>query len=113
MKTITQVTEKRINEMLNSEDDTKWVYGKVLEVILRKIKMSCGYIGTIKELKFYGEKLPNTTGLNIDDFPEEYVDVCRGMSVNFNEYINTITCLDIQALTLKNFNELVKACYNM
>jgi len=103
MKNVTMTTEKLINEMIKNEAK----YGNELQYLLNSMKSRLGYEGaTIAEMKKYNEYVSNESQIDI-----VVTNVLRGINVNFNEYINVVDCLNLQYATIRDFNKLVKACY--
>ena len=100
MKTITAITEKRIQQM--KKDDHR--YAECLAYILKEIKCSCGCDGcTVAQLKKLGLELPNQTQINVYEMPE-----MNGLSILYPDYISAVFCLDLHYLNIYDFNGLVK-----
>lgn len=99
-KTITAITEKRIQQM--KKEDHR--YAKVLAYILTEIKCSESCDGmTVEQLKKIGLDLPNQTQINVWEMPE-----MNGLSILYPNYIRAVFCLDLHHIDIYDFNGLVK-----
>lgn len=102
MKTITQITEKRINNMVLKNHK----FGNVFNDLLNQMKSNKGFYGTaIKEMKKYDCFLENEIQINICKTDMRFF---YGLSCIFPDLIITTNCLDLCFVTIKDFNKLVK-----
>ena len=104
MKNITTVTEKTIENMVKNN----MRYANELAYILQEMKCRHSCLGaTVHEMKKWNIELENRTQINL------YIsNELRGMSITFEKYITVVDLYDLHHANIKDFNGLVKSCYN-
>ena len=110
--TITMATEKRLQELMNREHQSN--EAKFLAWALEEYKCECGCGGaSIKEIRKYAEQedwLRDEFGFDTEGYME---DTARAMNNRFHDYMAYWCRLCHSSLSIKSFNKLVKAVYDM
>lgn len=112
MKNITQATQNRIRNMGNIykhsfETECEHNLGWVLDEVMSQE----GYEGaTISECKKWGKTFDNEFQINV---PEYMAPFFIGLSINQHDCISATFCADLHHITVRDFNGLVKALYDM
>lgn len=110
--TITMATEKRLQELMNREHQSNEV--KFLTWALEEYKCSCGCGGaSIKEIRKYTEQedwLRDEFCFDTEGYME---DTARAMNNRFHDYMAYWCRFCYSSLSIKSFNKLVKAVYDM
>lgn len=110
--TITMATEKRLQELMNREHQSN--EAKFLVWALEEYKCECGCGGaSIKEIRKYVEQedwLRDEFGFDTEGYME---DTARAMNNRFHDYMTYWCRLCYSSLSIKSFNKLVKAVYDM
>lgn len=102
MKFITQVTEKRINEMVQSHHR----YGEALQSLLDNMKAREGWLGTsIKEMSYYGVRLDNDTQIRVSEY---YAPLYNGITCAYHKIFYASFTLGLNVANIYDFNKLVK-----
>lgn len=110
--TITMATEKRLQELMNREHQSN--EAKFLAWALEEYKCECGCGGaSIKEIRKYAEQedwLRDEFGFDTEGYME---DTARAMNNRFHDYMAYWCRFCHSSLSIKSFNKLVKAVYDM
>ena len=110
--TITMATEKRLQELMNREHQSN--EAKFLAWALEEYKCECGCGGaSIKEIRKYAEQedwLRDEFCFDTEGYME---DTARAMNNRFHDYMAYWCRLCHSSLSIKSFNKLVKAVYDM
>ena len=110
--TITMATEKRLQELMNREHQSN--EAKFLVWALEEYKCECGCGGaSIKEIRKYAEQedwLRDEFCFDTEGYME---DTARAMNNRFHDYMAYWCRLCHSSLSIKSFNKLVKAIYDM
>ena len=110
--TITMATEKRLQELMNREHQSN--EAKFLAWALEEYKCECGCGGaSIKEIRKYAEQedwLRDEFCFDTEGYME---DTARAMNNRFHDYMAYWCRLCYSSLSIKSFNKLVKAVYDM
>lgn len=110
--TITMATEKRLQELMNREHQSN--EAKFLTWALEEYKCECGCGGaSIKEIRKYAEQedwLRDEFCFDTEGYME---DTARAMNNRFHDYMAYWCRLCHSSLSIKSFNKLVKAIYDM
>lgn len=110
--TITMATEKRLQELMNREHQSN--EAKFLVWALEEYKCECGCGGaSIKEIRKYAEQgdwLRDEFCFDTEGYME---DTARAMNNRFHDYMAYWCRLCHSSLSIKSFNKLVKAVYDM
>ena len=110
--TITMATEKRLQELMNREHQSN--EAKFLTWALEEYKCECGCGGaSIKEIRKYAEQedwLRDEFCFDTEGYME---DTARAMNNRFHDYMAYWCRLCHSSLSIKSFNKLVKAVYDM
>ena len=109
---ITMATEKRLQELMNREHQSN--EAKFLAWALEEYKCECGCGGaSIKEIRKYAEQedwLRDEFCFDTEGYME---DTARAMNNRFHDYMAYWCRLCHSSLSIKSFNKLVKAVYDM
>ena len=103
-KYVTSTTEKKINNMIESNNQ----YAEILLKMLNDMKslISC-YGATIKEIESWQLHIDNEEELKAC---ESDMNILRGMAITFEKYIGVRFTHDLRTIVIKDLNELVKEC---
>lgn len=107
MKYVTQITEKRINELIKNFSG----YGWPLQFLLDRMKEydNIDLCESIKDLREQGIRI-ESTDRQFRISCCEYV--YNGMSINYSDLFHITTTYDLCHVDIKDFNKLVKVIYD-
>lgn len=107
MTYITQITEKRIREMVKKGHK----FGEALQQILDDMKAREGWLGaSIKEMKSYGVELENETQISVSTY---YQYLYNGLTYLFYDLFYATFTLGLHSATITDFNKFVKVVSEM
>lgn len=105
MDSIAIVTENRINQLNGLE-------GTILKNILDKQKYErCCGDATVKELTKWNETLPNNFIVHGFQYNADIEAIVRGWSIRYGSCCNYSGTHDLDKLTVKDFNNLVRMVF--